>query len=107
MESKNKKFHFRELDWIICFPTPGNERKKYADYTVAFQDRKAETPQNCKHVNLGEVLERLEIENNYPHTVGFYKASSEKEPDLNQSCLEIRRIKTVEDFWKFLNDLDL
>jgi len=55
---------------------------------------------------LGEVLDKIDFANGYPHTVGFYK-DGKKQLTLKPEYLEIRRICTVEDFWKFLNDLDM
>ncbi|MCJ7560741.1 hypothetical protein MUO79_09050 [Candidatus Bathyarchaeota archaeon] len=106
MESKTKKFHFQEIDWIVYFPSYGNEGK-YRNYNVTFRDRKRKITQPGKRVKLCEVLDRPEIENNYPHTVGFYKESSGKGAKFRPYYLELRKIRAVEEFWMFLNALDI
>ena len=105
MDNKTKKFHFQELDWIIAFPDLGNKGRKYLYYSVLFADRKkGSLPQQ---VCLGDVLENPEFERNLPHTVGFFKESMSDDAKAGSTYLEIRLIGSTEDFWKFLNDLDL
>lgn len=106
MESKTKKIHFQEIDWIVYFPKHGNEGK-YLNYDVMFKDRKGEMTQPARRIKLGKVLDRPEIEGNYPHTVGFYKLSTGKGAKFKPEYLELRKIHTVEDFWMFLNALDI
>ncbi len=52
-------------------------------------------------------MERTEINDNYPHTIGYYKESSGEGASFRPEYLEIRIIRTVEDFWAFLNSLDI
>ena len=106
MQSKTKKFHFQEIDWILYFPRQGNWRK-YLNYSVMFKDRKRDRTRPAKRIKLGEVLDKPEIEGNYPHTVGFYKVSSGKGASFKPEYLELRIIQTVEEFWMFLNALDI
>jgi hypothetical protein len=106
LNAQLKKFHFQELDWTVCFPTSGNAGK-YWSYTVVFKDRKKGASQPGQRVSLGELLESPEFEKHYPHTVGFYKDSSGDGEEFKPSYLELRIIKTVEDFWMFLNALDI
>jgi hypothetical protein len=106
LESKTKKFHFQEIDWVLYFPRDGNNGK-YRNYTVTFRDRKKRITQPGKRIKLGEVLDKLEIDRNYPHTVGFYKVSSGKGANFKPEYLELRKIQTVEEFWFFLNALDI
>jgi len=101
-----KRFHFQELDWTVCFPASGNAGK-YWSYTVVFKDRKKGASQPGQRVSLGELLESPEFEKHHPHTVGFYKDSSGDGEEFKPSYLELRIIKTVEDFWMFLNSLDI
>ena len=72
-----------------------------------FQDRKKGVCQPGKRVSLGELLESHEFEKNYPHTVGFYKDFSGDGAEFKPSYLELRIIRMVEDFWMFLNSLDI
>jgi hypothetical protein len=93
------------MDWVISFPESGNPGKKYLDYNVLFSDLKkgdSET-QMC----LDEILEKPEFERNFPHTIGFFKESIEELVKGVSTSLEIRIIRSTEEYWKFLNDLDL
>jgi len=100
-----KKFHFQELEWIITFPDLGNERKKYPHYSVFFSDRKEKSA--GKLVCLVDVVENPEFQERFPHTVGFFKCETDDSLYAGSNCLEVRIVRSVEDFWKFLNDLDL
>ncbi len=99
-----KNFHFQELEWVIGFPDCGNSGRKYIDYSVIFTDKKSKTK---AHVHLGEVVNSPNFEKNMPHTVGFFKQSALEGQNCEYAYLELRLIRSVEEFWKFLNDLDL
>jgi hypothetical protein len=104
VETRNKNFHFQEMDWVISFPQTGNRGRKYLYYNVLFSNRKTGKIQD--QVCLVDILEKPEFENSFPHTVGFFK-----ENNINSSSgidyMEIRIVRSIEEFWKFLNDLDL
>ena len=100
-----KKFRFQELEWIITFPDLGNKGKKYAHYSVVFSDRKEKSA--GKLVCLADVVENPEFQEVFPHTVGFFKCETDDSLFADSCCLEVRIVRSVEDFWKFLNDLDL
>jgi hypothetical protein len=105
LEKIMKKFHFQELDWIIGFPDSINKGRKYLYYSVLFTDRKrGKLPEK---VCLGDVLENPEFEKNLPHIVGFYKESISNAGNATCAYLELRRICSIEEFWKFLNDTDI
>lgn len=106
MENEFKKFHFMELDWLVYFPKYGN-KGKYINYNVLFTEHSKESAKPKKYVTLREILENPKFDRCYPHTVGYFKESSRKGKRLNQEYLEIRRIHAIEDFWLFLNALDL
>jgi hypothetical protein len=95
-----------EIDWLVYFPRCGN-KGKYLNYSVMFIDRKKGTSQPEKLVRLEKVVENREFEQRYPHTVGFYKESSGEGAEFKPEYLEIRKICTVEEFWLFLNALDI
>ncbi len=95
-----------EMDWIVYFPKCGN-KGKYLGYSVILIDRRKGSAQHEKQVILEEILENSEFENCYPHTVGYYKESSGEGTEFKPEYLEIRRIGTVEEFWLFLNALDI
>jgi hypothetical protein len=105
LEKKSKSFHFQEKDWLISFPTEGNEGRKYLYYSVRFTNRK--NKQKTQEVCLTEIVGSPEFEDNFPYTVGFFKGSIDEETDLKSVYLEIRIVKSIEEFWKFLNDLNI
>lgn len=104
MERKLKKFYLEKLNWVVSFPNSGNFGKKYLDYTVMLQDKNnnLETP-----ARLSDIVDNPKFEENIPHTVCFFKETAHEAQCSEPSYLEIRLIKSVEEFWKFLNDLDL
>jgi hypothetical protein len=101
----NKKFYFREINTIICFPNHGN-RGKYCTYHVHLKSRET-VNQAGKAAILGEFLDSPEVDNNYPHTVGYYKESTGEGASFQPEYLELRKIGTVEEFWLFLNASDV
>lgn len=94
------------MDWLIYFPRCGN-KGKYLRYIVMFVDRKKGNNKPEKHVKLKEVLENPEFERRYPHTVGYFKECCGEGVSFKPEYLEIRKINTAEDFWLFLNALDI
>ncbi len=105
METKSKKFYFQEIDWIISFPNTGNEGRKYLFYTVQFFDRR--NRQIKLQAILADVVDSPMFENGYPHTVGFFRDSVDKEGNFEANYLELRIVGSIEEFWKFLNDLNI
>jgi hypothetical protein len=101
-----KAFHFMEVDWLVCFPMCGNHGK-YVNYSVFFSDGKGGTAQPGTRVSLGEFLDKPEINEHYPHTVGYFKTSHEQVAGSAPEYLELRIIRSVEEFWAFLNSLDI
>jgi len=101
-----KKLHFLEIDWVIYFPNC-NGGGKYRDYNVIFEDRKQAAGHSGEQCKLGEVLDKHEIDRNYPHTVGFFKVSLGEGASFKPEYLELRKIQTVEEFWEFLNALGI
>jgi len=95
-----------EIGWIVSFLRYGN-KGKYCNYSVIFTDKKRGTAQPGKCIKLGEVLDNPEFEQHYPHTVGYYKEPSGEVANFKPEYLEIRKIRTVEEFWMFLNALDI
>jgi hypothetical protein len=101
-----KVFHFQELDWLLYFPVEGN-RGKYYGYTVLFEERKGKAKRCQTPVVLGNVIERAEFDEHYPHTVGFFKSSCEETADGELRYMEIRTIHNIDEFWLFMNALNL
>jgi hypothetical protein len=106
LSAQFKVFHFQELDWLIYFPNEGN-KGKYSGYTVLLKARKGKDPQHKDCVTLGYVLEQPELEEHYPHTVGFFKGSCDEGDDCELRYMEIRTIHNADEFWLFLNALNL
>ncbi|MBT0159895.1 hypothetical protein G4O51_07910 [Candidatus Bathyarchaeota archaeon A05DMB-2] len=105
MDNGTKAFHFIEADWLIYFPACGNQGK-YVGYNVLFSDKKSGTSKPEARVTLGELLDKPEISERYPHTVGYFKPFAES-LDSAPEYLELRIIRSVEEFWAFLNSLDI
>jgi len=104
-QEPTKKFYFQEINTIICFPDHGN-RGKYCNYQVCLKSRET-VSQAGKPAILGEFLDSPQVDNNYPHTVGYYKESTGEGETFQPEYLELRKIGTVEEFWLFLNASDL
>ena len=102
---QTKKFYFQEIDKIICFPNQGNQGK-YSNYRVQLKDKKTAN-QSGEPAVLGEFLESPQVENNYPHTVGYYKESTGEGPSFKPEYLQLRKICIIEEFWLLLNSLDI
>lgn len=100
-----KSFHFQEMDWLISFPASGNEGRKYLYYSVVFRDRKKGIAKS--RVSLVDIVDVAEFEKNYPHTVGFFRGPIDNDNNFCCSYLEIRVVSSIEEFWKFLNDLNI
>ena len=73
-----KKFHLQEMDWVITFPNTGNRGKKYPDYSVMLSDLKKGS--SDKNVCLRDIVENVEFESKFPHTVGFSKVRNLRLP---------------------------
>lgn len=102
---KSSKFHFQEIDWVIYFPSIGNEGRDYMKYGVAYRDRKRGVSQPGVRINLEEVMRQREIQENFPHTIRYYLDSSGKGQSWAPKYLETRTIANLEEFFRFLDDL--
>jgi hypothetical protein len=105
METRTKKFYFQEMDWIISFPAIGNEGRKYLFYAVHFIDKR--NKRNNPHAVLADIVDSPMFENGYPHTTGFFRDPVDEVGNFEAHYLELRIIRCIEDFWKFLNDLNI
>jgi len=105
METKWKSFYFQEMDWIISFPNTGNEGRKYLCYSISFIDRKTKQVKN--QITLSDIVDSPMFENGFPHTVGFFRNPVDNEGSLEANYLELRIVRCIEEFWKFLNDLNI
>ena len=107
MSSNNetKKFYFQEIDKLIEFPNAVNNGK-YSEYKIRVKTRDTSN-KAVKPTTLGEFLESTIVENNYPHTVGYYKESVGQGPSFMPEYLELRKICRIEELWFFLNASNL
>jgi hypothetical protein len=99
--NSTKKFYFQEINKIVDFPDCGN-KGKYCTYHILLKSKETAN-QLGQPAILGDFLESLEVDNNYPHTVGYYKESTGEDVSFAPEYLELRKICTVEEFWLFLN----
>ena len=102
MQTKN--FHFQEINKIVVFPLEGNQGK-YRHYLVQIK-----APQNYNQPTQPSLLETFldshEVDNGYPHTVGYFK-EADIPKELKPQYLSFRKVYTVEEFWLLLNDVGL
>jgi len=105
MENQTKKFHFQEINKILQFPHQGN-KGKYLSYKIQIKTPQTQN-QPTPDVSLCQFLESTEVEENYPHTVGYYKQSTGEGANFKPQYLELRKIATIEEFWQFLNASNL
>ena len=106
--SKNyetKKFYFQEINQLIEFTNCINQGK-YDKYKIKIKTRDT-SDQAGKATTLGEFLESTLVDNNYPHTVGYFKESGGEGSNFNPEYLALRKICTIEEFWIFLNASNL
>ena len=101
------KFHFKEIDWVIYLPSHGNERRKFEKYGVAYLNRKKGHSQPGRKIDLKGAMEKSEIREGYPHTVGFFLKSSGKGAIWKPDYLRTKTIKKLRDFYDFLKELGL
>jgi len=101
------KFHFQEIDWVIYFPSIGNEGRPYSKYGVAYRDRRSGITQPGVRINLEDVMKNPEIQEKYPHTVGYFLHASGKGRNWVPKYLETRKISNLNEFYKFLADLHI
>jgi len=74
-------------------------------YGVAYRDRKRGVSQPGMRIDLEDVVSKSEIQENYPHTVGYYLDSSGKGKNWVPEYLETRTIANLEEFIRFLRKL--
>ena len=105
METKCENFYFQEMGWLIRFPNAGNEGREYSYYSISFADLR--NKQARTKIVLADIVDSQMFENGFPHTIGFFKELISNEMNFPVNFLEIRIIRCIEEFWKFLNDLDI
>jgi hypothetical protein len=101
------KLHFKGIDWVLYFPTSGNENRPYPRYGVAYRDRPSRRTQPGTRIDLDEVLKLPAIADHYPHRVGVYQESSGRGRTWAPVCLEERDIVSSEELFMWLKDMQL
>jgi hypothetical protein len=103
--NQTKKFHFQEINKILQFPLQGN-KGKYLAYKIQIKTPQTQN-QPTPDVSPCQFIESTEVEENYPHTVGYYKQSTGEGANFQPQYLELRKIGCIEEFWLFLNASNL
>ena len=98
----SKKFHFIEIDWIVYFPSKGNDGRSIQRYGVAFLDRNTGETQKGRKIYLEDVFSRPEITNRYPHTIRTYFESSGKKENFSPLYLEQHSTPNEEDLYTWI-----
>ncbi|MCK5628010.1 hypothetical protein KAI12_00955 [Candidatus Bathyarchaeota archaeon] len=101
------KFHLKEIDWVIYFPFIGNKDRDYLEYSVAYRDRKRKRTQPGRRIDLKEVLDKPEIRNNYPHTIGCYLNSTGRGKDWTPEYLITRKVLDRKELIRFATKLGI
>ena len=102
---ETKKIYFQEIDQLIEFTNCVNQGK-YSNYEIQIRTRDTSN-QAGKATTLGEFLESTLVENNYPHTVGYFKGTAGEGSNFVPEYLALRKVCTIEEFWIFLNASNL
>jgi hypothetical protein len=99
------KFHFREIDWVIYLPIVENKGKNHTDYLVTYRNRKSGQTQNKRRIKLHEVIDKPEICNSYPHSIGVYLDSSGRGKTWLPEYLLTKKLSNNQEFITLLNSL--
>ena len=99
------KFHFREIDWVVYLPIVENKGKNHKDYLVTFRNRRSGKTQNKRRINLHEVIDKPEICNRYPHSIGIYLDSSGRGKTWVPEYLLTKKLSNNKEFLALLNSL--
>lgn len=99
------KFHFRKIDLVIYLPIIENKGKKNNDYLVTFRNRRSGKTQNKWRINLLEVINKPEISDNYPHSIGVYLDSSGRGKTWTPEYLLTKKLSNNKEFLALLNSL--
>ena len=104
-QPNTKSFHFQDINKIVIFPLEGNQGK-YRNYNVQIKTVETFT-QPAPPMALCEFLDSREVDNNYPHNVGYFKESTVQNQTFKPQYLTLRKIYSIEEFFLFLNEVSL
>lgn len=100
------KLHFKKIDWVIYFPSKGNEGRELKSYGVAYRDRINKITQPGRRINLGDVLSQPSIKNGFPHSIGLFQDSSGKGISWIPAYIEIREIHSEEELLQWIVQIE-
>ncbi len=98
------KVHLQEIDWILYFPTNGNEGREFLRYGVAYRDRVRGLSQPGTRIGLEDVLEEPMIKEQYPHTVGLYVESSGRGRTFKPVYRSMRTVHSQSELFVWLQE---
>ena len=98
------KIHFVNIDWVIYFPSSGNEGRPYARYGVSYRDWKRGLSPWRRRIDLGDLMALPKIRENYPHIVAHFTDSSGRGDGWVPKYLERREVRSEEEFYGFLRE---
>ena len=52
-------------------------------------------------------MNKPEIENNYPHTIGYFLSATGRAANYEPQYLETRLVASLEEFYQYLRDLEI
>ena len=100
------KLHFQEINWVIYFPSHGNEGRSLQNYGVAYRDRINNVTQPGPKINLRDVLVNPNISNGFPHTIGLFQNSTGKSVNWIPDYIEIRKIHNEEELLQWIGQIE-
>jgi len=104
--SIRNKLHFKEIDWVIYFPSKGNEGRCLTNYGVAYRDRTNKKTQPGRRINLSDVLVQPRIQHGYPHSIGFFQDSSGKRSNYVPAYIEIQVIESEGELLEWIAQIE-
>jgi hypothetical protein len=103
----SSKLHLIEIDFIIYFPSFGNENRSVYKYGVVYRDRKNNKTQPGVRINLEDVLALPNIKNGFPHTIGFFTDASGKGKTFLPIYKDKRKISSETELIQWIKVLGL
>jgi hypothetical protein len=100
------KLHLKEIDWVIYFPSKGNDGRQLINYGVAYRDRVNKKTQSGRRINLGDVLVQPRIQYGYPHSIGLFQDSSGRGSNWTPAYIEIRVLQSEEELLEWIAQIE-
>jgi len=100
------KFHFKEIDLVIYFPSSGNHGRAIGKYGVCYRDRKNNDTQQGRRIDLDNVLAKPDLISRYPHTVGLYQIAAGRGATWKPAYLEKRVVQSEQDLLDWIIQIE-